>query len=122
MRTIRIMDETRASVIGDHVEVAETSLRRLVGLLGRRGIEPGGGLWIRPSSGIHTFGMSFPIDVIGLDKELNVVRLWNRIVPYRITALSWRMCSALELPAGRIAEAGVQLGDRLRVVPGASHE
>lgn len=115
MRTVRLMNETRATLIGDRVEVADTTLSRLFGLLGRGGIAAGGGLWIKPSSGIHTVGMLFPIDVIGLDKALTVIKLWNRLVPFRVTSVSWAMNSVVELPAGRIQEAGVQIGDSLRM-------
>jgi hypothetical protein len=38
----------------------------MFGLLGRRGLNAGEGLWIKPSFGVHTVGMRFPIDAIGL--------------------------------------------------------
>ena len=56
---LRVFNTTQICVIGDKVELADTSMRRLFGLLGRRGLETGGGLWIKPSSGVHTFFMSF---------------------------------------------------------------
>jgi uncharacterized membrane protein (UPF0127 family) len=115
MRTVTITNETRAAVVGDRIEIANKALTRMVGLLGRRGIAPGGGLLIRPSSGVHTIGMSFPIDVIGLDKKMRVIKLWNSLIPYRLTSLSWKMQTVIELPAGRISEIGVQLGDTLRI-------
>ncbi len=95
--------------------MANTSFRRAYGLLGRRRLEVEEGLWIRPSSGIHTFGMSFPIDVIGLDKGLKVIRLWRAIPRYRMTSLGWSMRSVLELPAGKILEAGTEIGDLLSI-------
>jgi uncharacterized membrane protein (UPF0127 family) len=116
MRTVRVMDETRATLIGDRVEVADTTLSRLFGLLGRGSIAAGGGLWIKPSSGVHTMGMAFPIDVIGLDKTLTVIKLWSRLAPFRITSVSWTMNSVIELPAGRIEETGVRIGDSLRMI------
>jgi uncharacterized membrane protein (UPF0127 family) len=115
MRTVTITNETRITVIGDRIEIANKALTRMVGLLGRPGIAPGGGLLIRPSSGVHTIGMSFPIDVIGLDKHMQVMRLWHSLVPFRVTSLSWKMQTVIELPAGRIIETGVQLGDTLRI-------
>jgi len=115
MRLVKLTNETRATLIGDSVEVADTSLSRMVGLLGRRSLAAGGGLWIRPSSGVHTVGMRFPIDVIGLDKTFKVIKLWKNLVPYRVTSLSWAMHSVIELPSGRITETGVQIGDSLRI-------
>lgn len=116
MQCVTVQNETRATLIGDRIEVADTSLRRLVGLLGRDRISPGGGLWIRPSSGVHTVAMTFPIDVIGMDKHCRIVKLWPSLKPYRITSVSWSMQSVLELPAGQIALSSCQLGDRLQIV------
>jgi hypothetical protein len=115
MRVVTVTDTTRGTVIGDRVQVADTSLSRVVGLLGRRGLDAGGGLWIKPSSGVHTLGMMFSIDVIGLDKELRVVKLWPRLVPFRVTSVSLKVRSVVELEAGRIEACQVQLGDLLQI-------
>lgn len=115
MVLVKMTNKTRGTLVGDQIVVADTSLTRLFGLLGRRGLLPGEGLWIRPSSGVHTFGMRFAIDVIGLDKHLTVTKLWKNLRPFRATSLSWSMHSVVELPAHRIDEAGVQLGDSLQV-------
>lgn len=114
MDTMKLVNETRGNTLGDRIEVADTSWTRLRGLLGRKGIDAGGGLWIRPCSGVHMFFMTFPIDVVGLDKNLRVIRLWSRLAPWRMTAVSLKMTSALELPAGRVDTCGIQLGDQLR--------
>jgi len=116
MQCVKVRNETRATLIGNRIEVADTSLHRLVGLLGRHSLEPGGGLWIRPSSGVHTVAMTFPIDVIGIDRSCRIVKMWSCLKPYRITSVSWKMRSVLELPAGQIATSGSQLGDLLQIV------
>lgn len=115
MRAVIVRNATRDSLIGDRVSVAETSLSRMVGLLRHRGLDAGEGLWIKPSSGVHTIGMRFPIDVIGLDKNRKVVKLWQNLVPFRVTSVSTKVQSVVELPAGRIAETDVQVGDVLAI-------
>jgi len=115
MRLVTVRNANRNTVIGDQVQVADTSLTRLFGLLGKRHLDTGRGLWIKPSSGVHTLGMMFPIDVIGLDKELRVLRLWSNLVPFRVTSVSTKIRSVIELPAGRIEECGTQLGDILQI-------
>lgn len=102
-------------VLASSVVVADTSLRRAVGLLGCAHLQRDEGIWIKPSSGVHTIGMRFPIDVIGLDKELRVVRLWPSLKPYRITAIVPSVRTVLELAAGRIIQSGLRLGDQLRI-------
>ena len=116
MRVLTVTDVTRGTVIGDRIKVADTSLSRMFGLLGKRGLNAGEGLWIKPSSGVHTVGMMFSIDVIGLDKELRVVKLWPRLVPFRVTSVSFKVRSVVELGAGRIEACQVAVGDLLQMV------
>jgi uncharacterized membrane protein (UPF0127 family) len=87
----------------------------MFGLLGRRGLDAGGGLWIKPSSGVHTFGMSFKIDVVGLDRDHKVIKLWRCLPPFRITSVSLKLKSVLELPCGTIAQAEMKVGDQLLI-------
>jgi uncharacterized membrane protein (UPF0127 family) len=115
MRIATIKNRTRGTIVGERVEIANTSFTRLWGLLGRSGLGAGGGLWIKPSSGVHTFGMKFAIDVVGLDKNLRVVKIWPDLVPFRITSVSLRISSVIELAAGRINECSIQVGDVLEV-------
>jgi uncharacterized membrane protein (UPF0127 family) len=102
-----------ATVIADAITVADTSLRRAIGLLRHKRLEQGAGLWIRPCSGVHTFGMSFAIDVIGLDKNMYVVRLWPGLRPNRMTAIYPSVRTVLELASGTISTSGISLGDQL---------
>ncbi len=115
MRSVKVTNRTRGTILGENVEVANTSLTRLWGLLGREKLGTGGGLWIKPSSGVHTVGMKFPIDVVGLDRQMRVVKLWHEIVPFRVTSVSFKVASVLELAAGRIRECLVEIGDVLDV-------
>ncbi len=117
MAIFQVTDETRGMLVADRVVVADTEMSRMVGLLGKRGLGAGEGLWIKPSSGVHTVGMKFPIDVIGLDSKLRVIKLWEDLVPWRLTSLSFRMRSVVELPAGAIRAGQVQLGDTLKISP-----
>lgn len=111
----KVTDTTRGTTVGDNVELADTSIKRMVGLLGRRGLDAGGGLWIKPSSGVHTVGMAFDIDVVGLDRQLKVIKLWHSLVPLRVTSVSLKMVSVLELPSGTIQQAQMQIGDQLLI-------
>jgi uncharacterized membrane protein (UPF0127 family) len=112
---LRVTNTTRGNTVGESIELADTSLKRMVGLLGRRGLDAGAGLWIRPSSGVHTVGMAFAIDVVGLDRDLKVIKLWRSLVPFRLTSVSLKLRSVLELPSGTIAQSEMQLGDQLQI-------
>ena len=102
--------------MGTRITIANTSLTRLIGLVGRRGLDSGCGLLIRPSSGIHTFGMLFSIDVVALSKDLRVLKLWHRLAPFRMTSVNLKTHSMLELPAGQISNCRMQVGDQLELV------
>jgi len=116
-KLLSIANPEKATLLGSRVELADTSFTRLVGLAGRRSLPAGGGLLIRPSSGVHTFGMRFPIDVVALNKSMQVVGLWRKLPPLRITGLSTKIHSMLELPPGVIDESSLEIGDRVDIRP-----
>jgi uncharacterized protein len=107
---------TKATTVGTRITVADTSLTRLIGLAGRRQLDAGCGLLIKPSSGIHTFGMLFSIDVVALSKSLQVLKLWHRLAPFRVTSINLKAHSILELPAGQIRNCQTEVGDQLEFV------
>jgi uncharacterized protein len=99
-------------VVCERCEVAETSFSRMRGLLGRSSLQPDGGMLIDGAGSVHMFFMRFPIDVVFLSRDRTVVGVRHRLAPWRIAAARHAV-AALELPAGRAAEAGVEKGDRL---------
>jgi len=114
--TMNLRNATRATTVGTRITIADTSLSRLIGLAGRRRLDSGCGLLIRPSSGIHTFGMLFAIDVVALSRDLRVLKLWHRLAPFRVTSINLKTDSMLELPAGQISHCRMKIGDQLEFV------
>ena len=100
------------TVVCDRCELAEKPLPRMRGLLGRDGLEPGGGMFINPSPSVHMFFMRFPLDVVFLDRSLTVVKVVHELRPWR-TAGARKASAALELPAGTAARVGLEAGDVL---------
>jgi uncharacterized protein len=111
----RVYNTTKSSCLGEQIGVADSSLRRMVGLLGKRSLAKGCGLLILPSQAIHTVGMAFPIDVLFVDKKYNVVGVREAIPPFRMTRVYWKALGVLELPAGTIRESCTEVGDQLKV-------
>ena len=60
-----LLNRSKQTVLAREVELADTSWTRMRGLLGLKADQftSGKGLWIVPSQGVHTVGMSFSIDV-----------------------------------------------------------
>jgi uncharacterized membrane protein (UPF0127 family) len=113
--SLLITNVNKGSVICTQGILANTFRTRLFGLLGCDGLLPDTGLLIQPSSGVHTFGMSFPIDIVALDKDSKVVALSHDTIAWKVRGLSRKTRSVLELPAGRIRECGLEAGDEINV-------
>jgi hypothetical protein len=109
---VQVTNITRNTQIATSVEIAESGARRSKGLLGRKGLGPGEGLWIVPCEAVHTFGMQFSIDLVYLDREYRIRKIRKNVRPWRLSAcLSAH--SVIELPAGAIQVNDAQLGDIL---------
>ena len=104
-------------IICETVEVADTAGRRMKGLLGRKALDAGEGIVLRPGFSIHTAFMRFPIDVVFLDHDLVVLRIEDSLRPFR-TASCRGAREVVELAAGECARRGLSIGDR---VAWASH-
>lgn len=110
---LTIVDQTSGVVVGDQIRFANTALARLIGLLGATTLKRGEGLLLAPSSGVHTWGMSFPIDIIAMGREWRVRRVWQHLPPRRILCPSPATRIILELAAGSAEELHLRPGDQL---------
>jgi uncharacterized protein len=112
MKELLRLERQDGSPVCERCLLAETPLTRMKGLLGRRDLPKGEGIFIRPASSIHMFFMRFPIDAVWVDKELRVVGLSPEVAPWRIAACKGAK-GVFELPAGEAARRGVQVGEQL---------
>ena len=115
--SLYVYNKTRETFVATEALLADSYLRRLVGLLGktRRWAQLGRGLWIVPSRGVHTIGMLFPIDLIFLGKDKEVVYIEEYVRPFRISKVSLKATSVLELPPHTIYRSGTKIGDQLEI-------
>lgn len=114
---VYVYNKTRETFVATEATVADSYLTRLVGLLGKtsRWAQLGKGLWIIPSRGVHTIGMLFPIDLIFLSKQKEVVHVEEHVRPFRISKVSLKALSVLELPPHTIYRSQTQVGDQLEI-------
>jgi uncharacterized membrane protein (UPF0127 family) len=108
---------TRETFVATEAKLADGFFGRLAGLLGktRRWARPGQGLWILPSHGVHTIGMLFAIDLVFLDRDGRVVHTQEYVRPFRISRVTLKAQSVLELPPYTVFRSGTQVGDRLEI-------
>lgn len=114
-KTLYAFNVPRQSFINLGVRLADTPLSRLRGLLGKTRLRSDEGVWVVPSHGIHTIGLMFPIDVIYLDAQFQVIHLVEHLGRFHIAPVLLKAASVLQLPAGSIASSGTQVGDQVLV-------
>jgi uncharacterized membrane protein (UPF0127 family) len=111
---VQVRNQTRNSVLGHSVDVADTGAKRNTGLLKHDKLQPGEGLWIIPCEGVHTFFMKFPIDLVYIDRKRKVRKVRKAVPAWRLSACLTAH-SVLELPAGTAEQTGTQAGDLLEI-------
>ena len=116
-RSVCVYNKTRETFVATNVSVADNYIRRLVGLLGKtkQWAKLGRGLWIIPSRGVHSIGMLFPIDLVFLSRDRTVVHIEEHFRPFRISRISLKATSVLELPAHAIYRSRTRVGDNLEI-------
>ena len=111
---LQVLNLTRQTIISTNLEVADTSAKRRKGLLGRKGLGPGEGLWITPCESVHTFFMQFPIDLIYVDRKHRVRKVRSSVRPWRISACLFAH-SVIELASGSVNATQTRPGDLLKI-------
>jgi uncharacterized protein len=108
-------------VVAESVTVADSTLRRLRGLLGKRDLPSGQGVLLRPAWSIHSAFMQFPIDVVFLDADQIVIKIVPNLTPFK-TASCRGAREIVELRAGECERRGLALGDRVAWAARASDD
>lgn len=101
-------------VVCGRCTLADTFFSRLRGLVGRRELPVGEGLFLSPSRSIHTFFMRFPIDAVFLDRGLRVVGVSAQLRPWRFAGRKGAR-HVLELPAGEAETRSIRVGEELTI-------
>ena len=114
-RHVFVYNKTRETFLAFRVKVADSVLSRLVGLLGKRSLQPDSGVWIVPANAVHTIGMLFSFDLILIDKNFKVVGLRELVRPFTVTRPNFKAESVLELPAHSIFRSRTHIGDQLLI-------
>ena len=111
----KAFNQTRQTYLSTNLALANTHWTRFRGLLGLAAddFRNGSGIWITPCRGVHTLGMAFAIDVIYLDRSLNVVDVQSAVKPWRFTPIRIQAASVLELPCHMAAETKTEVGDTI---------
>lgn len=117
-----LVDLTTNKTLAGEVKLADTIWRMFFGLMFRCRFPAGRALLFKlPKPGrysIHTFFVTFPIDLIYLDSGFTVVELHAYLKPWHIYRPESIANYIIELPAGSISHAGVEIGHKVALKGG----
>jgi uncharacterized protein len=97
--------------------VADSLLSRGIGLISRSSLGAGEGLLITKTSSITMWLMRFAIDAVFVDRAGHVVRVFERLPPWRTAVFARGAAEVIELPAGTASQTRTQAGDELVFEP-----
>lgn len=110
---MKIINQSKNTILATEAVVADKALSRIKGLLGRKELRAGEALIIKPCNSIHTFFMRFPIDVLFVDKHSKAIKAIHSILPFHLTAIYFTAAFAIELPVGSLAASFTEPGDTI---------
>ncbi len=96
------------------VKIADTLVDKIVGLIGKKEREA---LLIRTRFGRHTFGLSFPQDLLILDSNYKVVKIKTNLGANKLLFWNPRYDTVIEIPAGTIIRKKIRIGDKINLIP-----
>jgi uncharacterized membrane protein (UPF0127 family) len=108
-----LYDIAKKKKVVEKVIIADSFLKRFLGLMGKRELEEGRGMMLLPCSSIHTCFMRFPIDVVFLDQNHKVIYMIQSMKPWRCSKVVKNSMYVIELQGGIVARQGIELGDQL---------
>ncbi len=112
-----LLNLNRETVLAENVKVARSFLSRLRGLMLSRSYPTEfGALIITPCNAVHTIFMSYPIDVLFVDKKWQVLHCCHILNPGKLSPIVRGAYAAVELPAGTVVSSYTQKGDVLSLV------
>ncbi|HET6381281.1 MAG TPA: DUF192 domain-containing protein [candidate division Zixibacteria bacterium] len=112
-REVIIRNATKGTLVADRGLVAQSLVRRILGLHLLPRLEPGQGLLLTGATTIDTTFMRYPIDLVFLDRSGRVTRVVPALPPWRMVLRTAGGRDCLELPAGTAQASGTQPGDQL---------
>lgn len=112
MNLIRVVNRSRGTLLGNRIHLVDSWPGRLRGYLGRQEPQPGEGMLLVRCNAVHMYGLDFPLDLIFLSKNGEVVETIEDLRPWRRTSRIDSAQFALEVPTGSIEASYTRPGDR----------
>ena len=95
------------------LEIADTFLKRFLGLMGRKKIPAGQGLLILPCNSIHMMFMRFSIDAVYVDKNFVVKKIVRKLPAWLGMSICAGAHAVIELAAGEADRLNFRIGSKV---------
>ena len=80
----KLIHQKSQEIIAKEVITVENFFLRLKGLMGQKDLDQGTAFWLLPcKGGIHTFFMYFPLDLIFVNRNLEVTHVYHNVQPWK---------------------------------------
>jgi uncharacterized membrane protein (UPF0127 family) len=113
LKVFSVRNTDRGTTLATRARLASSYSARLFGLMGRKGVDEGGGILLTKSASIHSFFMRFRFDAIFIDRENRVVKIVPAMRQWWVAFGGRGAKDVIELPAGVAERTGTQPGDSL---------
>lgn len=112
---MKLVKSNNNEVICDNLLIADSFFRRFKGLMFTKNLPYYQGLYIKPCNSIHTFFMNYSIDVLYVDKNHKILAINEEFEPGRIGPYVKGAKAVIELPAGKVKERELNVGQALLI-------
>lgn len=112
---MKVYNSSKNNFIALNVKAAQNFFTRSFGLLLRKSLYKDEGLIIKPCCSVHTFFMKFNIDVLFINKQNQVIAIYENVKPYRILPIHLNSFYVIELPSGSVSAKNVEKGDLILI-------
>lgn len=96
-------------LISNNLKIADTFLKRLLGLMFKKIFNPNDALLIKPCKIVHSFFMNFEIDILFIDKNNNIIGTYT-LKPWRISPYYKNAEYVIELPYKTLEKYKIKYG------------
>lgn len=112
MKMMQIKNLSTRQIIALDVKVLESLRDQTLGMLSYKSPKP---LLLRTRYGIHTFFMKYPIDILVINQQNQVVAMKKHMKPNTLFLWNPRYNLIVELPAHTIQQTATTIGDRIAI-------
>ncbi len=108
------LKNSQGHLIAENIKLADSFFSRLIGLMFKEPLSEFDSLLIKKCNSIHTFFMKYPIDVIFMNKNFKVIRIYRNIKPWRMTRIVFGATQVIEFEAGKLLSE-IAVGEELEL-------